>query len=469
MNFLLSEKAKDFLRHDAPVEFMEGTTYGGKTTVANPKFGFKVSDSKKKLHIIAGLDLGTIEKNILNKEYGLLEIFDGLMEYYPNGKGEHSLSHIRFKTPNGDKIIYLLGYKDVARWKKVLGGQYGCVFIDEINVADIDFVREIAMRCDYLLATLNPDNPALPIYAEFINHARPIEKYKDDAPTQLLEELHSAPAKEGWTWWFFSFKDNLGASEEKIKKIIENTPVGTKQYKNKIQGLRGKATGLVFPTFDERRHVVYAGNNEQYNHLLKIKENTDRKRRGKDIEVFTRFSAGLDTSYSKKTPDTIAMSFIGITNKNNLYILDERALNNRDLSNPIAPSDLAVHFVNFLNTNKEKWGFALNVFLDSADSGTMMELKKYKVKVGTSYNFIEAWKSKMKIIERIDAQNGWFAKGNIFILDHCKNYINELNCYSWQETKDIPEDANDHMINSVQYAFIPYAAEIGKVAKVDNT
>ncbi len=66
-----------------------------------------------------------------------------------------------------------MGYADKARWKKALGGQYGCLYIDEINIADIDFVREAAMRCDYLLATLNPDDPGLPVYAEFIDHARP--------------------------------------------------------------------------------------------------------------------------------------------------------------------------------------------------------------------------------------------------------------------------------------------------------
>ena len=44
--------------------------------------------------------------------------------------------------------------------RDALGGQYGCLYIDEINTADIDFVREASMRCDYLMATLNPDDPS---------------------------------------------------------------------------------------------------------------------------------------------------------------------------------------------------------------------------------------------------------------------------------------------------------------------
>ena len=49
---LLSEKYKAFLRCDAPVEFLEGTTAAGKTTVGLFKFMLKVAESPKKLHII---------------------------------------------------------------------------------------------------------------------------------------------------------------------------------------------------------------------------------------------------------------------------------------------------------------------------------------------------------------------------------------------------------------------------------
>ena len=68
-------------------------------------------------------------------------------------------------------------------------GQYGCVYIDEINTADIEFVREMSTRNEYLLATLNPDDPNLLVYKEFINRSRPIEKYKKDVPKSIMKEL----------------------------------------------------------------------------------------------------------------------------------------------------------------------------------------------------------------------------------------------------------------------------------------
>ena len=54
------------------------------------------------------------------------------------------------------------------------------------------------------------------------------------------------PQIADWTWWYFTFDNNASLTQEKKKQIIESVPVGTKLYKNKILGLRGKATGLVF-------------------------------------------------------------------------------------------------------------------------------------------------------------------------------------------------------------------------------
>ena len=68
----------------------------------------------------------------------------------------------------------------------------------------------------------------------------------------------------------------------------------------------------------------------------------------------------------------------------------------------------------------------------------------------------------MKIIDRINTQLGWFAHDDFLVCDTCKTYISELDSYSWKEEKDLePEDGHDHMINAVQYAWIPYKTMIG--------
>ena len=81
-DLLLSPKYKACLRNRSPVEFLEGTTAAGKTTVAIFKFMLMVSDSPQRLHILSGLDLGTIEKNIIQTELGILDDFGPLVDVY---------------------------------------------------------------------------------------------------------------------------------------------------------------------------------------------------------------------------------------------------------------------------------------------------------------------------------------------------------------------------------------------------
>ena len=109
------------------------------------------------------------------------------------------------------------------------------------------------------------------------------------------------------------------------------------------------------------------------------------------------------------------------------------------------------------------------MFIDSADAATITELQKFKREHSQClYLFNPAWK-KMKIVDRIILQCGWMnyneekdIKPDFYIVNDCNEYKSELNKYSWLEDKDQePEDGNDHMVNSVQYSWIPYAEQIG--------
>lgn len=446
LELILSPKYKAFLRHVAKVEVLEGTTASGKTTVGAFKFMLRVAASPKKTHVLSGLDLGTIEKNIINKELGILECFGGVVKYYPAGGNGLSMPYLTLYTDGAaeQKIIYILGYDNKARWKKALGGQYGCLMIDEINIADIDYVREASMRCDYLLATLNPDDPDLPIYSEYVNHCRPLPEWASDIPSELLAQL-DRPQKQGWVHWFFGMNDNMGLSEEKKQQIVENVPTGTKLYKNKILGLRGRATGLIFGC--EPQNII-----------------TQQKAHTKEYVLFT---CGVDTSFSKQSDDTLSFVFQGITRDKELIVLEEFVKNNRDIGTPISPSDVPVLLSDFLNMCREKWGFARDVFIDSADAGTITECEKFRRQTGSVYNFLASWK-KTRIISRIELQKGWMARGKYLICEDCTEHIRELNSYCWKEDRYEPEDRHDHTINASQYGWLPFKERIGEYIDKQN-
>ena len=132
----------------------------------------------------------------------------------------------------------------------------------------------------------------------------------------------------------------------------------------------------------------------------------------------------------------------------------------KDLDQPLAPSDTAVKFVEFLEECRKDWGFARESFIDCADAATITELRKYKRLNGCLYNFVESYK-KVEILDRIKLQLGWIQQGCYLVVDTCTNHISEMEKYSWDEDKDIPEDRNDHTINSQQYGWIPYRDLIG--------
>ena len=452
-DLILSEKYKDFLRCRAPVEFLEGTTAAGKTTVGLFKFMLRVAESPQRLHVLAGLDQGTVEKNIITKELGILDDFGDLVEYRPQGGGEDRMAHLILHTSGGDRKIYVLGYADKARWKKALGGQYGCLYIDEINIADMEFVREASMRCDYLLATLNPDDPALPVYAEYINHSRPLPRWAEDTPPEILKELNREP-KPGWVHWFFSFRHNAGLSPAKIQRILSMVPPGTKLYKNKVLGLRGRATGLVFHLTDANLIGAAA--------LRALLAALDAPR-------WVQFSCGVDTSYSQQTEDTFAFVFDGILTDRRKVTLAAEVHSNKERARrglaPLAPSDIPPLLVDFLERQRTAWGFARVVYIDSADQATITECVKYRRLHGCIYDFVPAWK-KMPVIDRINLESGWLAHGaHLIVRESCAPMLREYDAYSWREDKDnLPEDRNDHTINAEQYAWLPYKDKIGAIS-----
>ena len=261
--------------------------------------------------------------------------------------------------------------------------------------------------------------------------------------------------KDQWIYWFFSFDDNPALTAEKRQQIIENVPKGTKLWKNKIEGLRGRATGLVFSNFSDRNII-------RSQDLFTVNSRGEKVQRYK----WQTFSVGVDTAYSCQSADTIAIIFVGITQatdkeSSKAIILDEEVYNNTNLINPIAPSDTIGRVVDFAERNRDQWGFARNIFLDSADQATITEWIKYKREHGSIYELVGAWK-KTKIIDRIHLQLGWLQSGDYLVLDHCKNHIHELEAYSWKSDKYEPEDGNDHTINASQYAWLPFKELIGR-------
>ena len=444
---LLSPKQTAFLKHKAPVECCEGQTYGGKTTIGAIKFILRVKASKKPQHCICGLDIGTIEKNIIKSEMGIENYFGDEVDYRGNGDVDYNLPHIYVKSGNGLKVVFLFGYADQSRWKKALGGQLGCSMIDEVNTADMDLVREVAMRSDYLLMTLNPDDPNLQIYKDYINHCRPLKEWEADVPKEMMQQLLSQPAKEGWVHWFFRMDDNPTLTPEKKAKIIANVPKNSKTWKSKIEGIRGKSEGLVYEEFNDNKIIPYSKFLDGSMWLPN--------------EMISNVICGLDSGLNS---DATALVTILLTTAGRLLVIPSFYYLPKIGSN--SNSQQALNIAKWLEFWLPKFGINIaNAVQIFGDSAALTQDLIYEINLRTEFQACKV--EKKDILKDTQRVKSIIAKDDYFYiidagylnplnpnekLGQTDMFIVELNNKVWDVKKNQPEDGNDHCIDAFKYA-----------------
>ena len=458
----LGDKFKEFVslldieNEHIETEVLEGQTSAGKTTIGiGLKFILLVSLSKKKLHLLCGYTMGKLESSIIVKENGICDIAEQLgykLEYFPNGKGDVRLPHIVVygRTRSDDKIIYCAGYSDKTKWKDILGNQYGIVAVDEANIADMDFLRELAMRRDYWMLTLNPDDPNMEIYKEFINHCRPLKKYESQYPKELLDQLFSQMAKDGWLHWYMTMDDNVALSEEKKNQIRSSLNPNSKQYRNKILGLRCRAEGLVYEEFTDSKIIPI----NEFKYLPN--------------EMVSRVICGLDSGLNN---DATALVTCLLTTAGRLLCIPSFYYLPKIGSN--ANSIQARNIANWLNYWLPRFGINItNIVSIFGDSAALTQDLIYEINLQTPFNASAV--EKKDILKDTQRVKSIIGKDDYFyiidagyrnplnpeeLLGQTDMFIVELNNKVWDLKKNQPEDGNDHCIDAFKYGsyYIYYA------------
>lgn len=267
--FRISQKSIDCLKCASRIDILEGGGRTSKTTTAIVKFGARVSASNNMQFMIAAADGVVAYRNLLDNRLGFLDIYSNARKGTDTSKGQHL---IFLDCEGREKIIYIVGFRDKARWQKILGSTIGGILIDEINLADPDFIAQVyrsggSVEDWFLLATLNPANPDLEIYSQLINRTRPLKKYANQIPPSIIAELKRIPFKDvltGGVYWHFNFADNPVMTEDKIAKFKEMYPPGSFYYGSLINGERGVTEGAVFGKSLNDKQIVNAYINDTH-------------------------------------------------------------------------------------------------------------------------------------------------------------------------------------------------------------
>jgi len=228
------EKSLASIYHTGFLNVWEGAIRSGKTVYALVAFCNYVKHSKENVFLLSGRTLGTIEKNCIIGDYGILS----LIPRAKYGKVENSQA-ITF-TANGQvKIIFVSGAADIKSYMNLRGNTYAGWFADEINMHDQRFVEEAFNRTAVStdrkhFHTLNPDNPHHWYYTEYL------DRY-DAMTDREREELG------GYHWWHYTPKDNPVMTPQMLRALELQYPKDSYLYSRFVLGLRVMAEGLVYP------------------------------------------------------------------------------------------------------------------------------------------------------------------------------------------------------------------------------
>src|SRR6056297_84457 len=258
---VLLEKHRDLIKDRSQVIFAEGVTNASKSFIIGIAFILRIltEPSSKTQFVLAGESVPVLERMFVQNEASFYNIFRPICEYTRAGQGG---ARIVVDSPQGKKTIYLVGYDNVKRWHSILGLTIYGFNIEEINIADDEFVSESFIRTfrngGFMYASCNGGDPDIPVYNDYMNKARPLDKWAEQIPNETWEELKRSIPDESFRYYFFNFDDNPTMTQAERKSLIDNTPKDSYQYKTKILGIRGIREGVIYADYMTRdKNIIH--------------------------------------------------------------------------------------------------------------------------------------------------------------------------------------------------------------------
>ena len=222
----LSMKAVASIKARGWITVWEGAVRSGKTVASLIAWMLYVMNSNERQFVMTGNTFASLIHNTIDGEFGLLNLFEGMLEMRRDATGANCLYAM-------DKRILLFGAHDESDYKRIKGLTVGGWYADEVATHPESFIieamsRTIASSDRRLFWTLNPCVPSHYIYRNF---------------TDRWE------GTQGYHRFHFTLADNLSLSDERKAEL-------SAQYSGRfrainILGLRVAAEGVVYDTFTQ--------------------------------------------------------------------------------------------------------------------------------------------------------------------------------------------------------------------------
>lgn len=260
-----------------------GAKRTGKTIINNDLFLLELRrvrkianelDVKLPQYILAGADLGALQRNVLSE---LTNKYD-----------------IEFKFDKHNRFVLFgvqvccFGHSKTNDLGRIRGMTSFGAYINEGTVANEEVFNEIKSRCSgegaRILVDTNPDQPEHWLKTNFV----------DKTDGKVIQSFH------------YRLDDNIFLSERYRENIKKSTPSGV-FYDRDINGLWVSADGLVYQDFNKDIHYI---SKDKLNGIN-----------------FVRYFAGVDWGYEHFG----AIIVIGEDDRGNLYLLEEHSAQHKEI------------------------------------------------------------------------------------------------------------------------------------------
>lgn len=400
----LSQKGINSIVNTGYLNCWEGAVRSSKTFVSSLAWVNYVSESIEQRFIMSGVSIGALSRNVLEGEFGMLNLLPpDMIDYKVTKDGNRVL---KIYGVNGEKTCYCFGANDERSQTTLRGITAGGWYADEVSLQPRSFVEEALRRTIVSkdrkhFWTLNPMAPKHWIYKKYL-------------------DVYEETELDGFYLWHFTMDDNLSLTPER-KSELAKQHAGV-FYRRYILGERCVAEGAIYNTFTESN--LYR--DDEYS-----KKTMVQARR------YIAFDHGT----------TNPCVFLEILDCGD-YILvnDEFYWDSSDTKNgkfQKSNSQYAVDMENFMGTRK------CQIVGDPRANGFVAELR--------TRGFVCKDDVNADVSEGIQKITTMFEADLIRINEErCPNLIRELEGYSWDEKKaeygkEEPIKTDDHAPDALRY------------------
>lgn len=376
-------KGKAFiLAPPARINILHGSVRSSKTISSIIKWIHLVKNEATAECLMVGKTERTLMRNIINP---MQEMLPSSVIHVNKGSGEMILY---------GKRVYLAGANDARSESKIRGQTLQFAYVDEGTIIPEEFMKMLQTRLSednaQLYVTTNPDSPYHWMKTELI-----------DAADLIKANI-----------WHFTLADNPYLSPDYVEALKrEFTGLWYQRY---IEGLWVLAEGVVYPMWDESKHVRPAPPGDMENIIISV-----------DYGV-TNPSVFLMGGIHKSTGNTHVMKELYHDSAQSGQLTDKQL------------ADLMDGF-----TDKK----VRYIVVDPSATSFIAELRSRGYAVREAIN---------DVIPGIQEVSKLLSSETLFIDPSCENMRKEFSAYVWDENaqkrgEDKPKKVNDHCCDTLRY------------------